>query len=62
VPYEPFWRMANVIRLAYLPQFGNTPGHIQHWGKRNFKKMLKKHFKNVEIIRCGLWNFALCYD
>ncbi len=62
VPYEPFWRIANIIRISYLPQLGNTPGHIQHWTKSGFRKMLEKHFKNVKIKNCILWNFALCWD
>lgn len=60
VPYEPYWRIANMLRGAYWRNFGNTPGHIQHWNKGNFKRMLKKHFKNVKIKQSLLWNIALC--
>jgi len=62
VPYEPFWRIANMARFAYLSDLGNTPGHIQHWSKSGFKRLLKKHFKNVKIKNALLWNFAVCYD
>lgn len=62
VPNEPLWRIINVIRLAYLPRFGNTPGHIQHWTRKGFRKMLKKQFKHVVIKKAVLWNFALCWD
>ena len=60
VPNEPWWRIANMLRGAYLRDFGNTPGHIQHWSKRSFKKFLKKHFKNVKVKNSLLWNLAIC--
>jgi ubiquinone/menaquinone biosynthesis C-methylase UbiE len=60
VPYEPFWRISNIFRLAYLEDFGNTPGHIQHWNKTQFKNMLKKHFRKVKIKQSILWNIAIC--
>ncbi|MBT5022268.1 methyltransferase domain-containing protein [Candidatus Woesearchaeota archaeon] len=60
VPYEPFWRIANIARGAYLKDLGNTPGHIQHWSKRSFRKMLKKEFKKVTITNSTLWIMAVC--
>lgn len=60
VPYEPFWRVANMLRGRYLKDFGNTPGHINHWSRRGLKKLLKPHFKDVKIKNCYLWNMALC--
>ncbi len=62
VPNEPWWRIINMLRLAYLPRFGNTPGHIQHWTRKKFRKMLKRHFKHVMVRKAMLWNFALCWD
>jgi ubiquinone/menaquinone biosynthesis C-methylase UbiE len=44
VPWEPVWRMANMARGAYLKDFGNTPGHINHWTKRAFTNAVRKHF------------------
>lgn len=60
VPNEPWWRIVNVLRGAYLSDLGNTPGHLNHWSKRSFEKMLKKHFKHVEVRNALLWNMALC--
>lgn len=48
VPNEPIWRICNMARGKYLKQLGNTPGHIQHWSKRAFCKMLTKN--NMRII------------
>lgn len=40
VPHEPIWRILNMCRFKYLKRLGNTPGHIQHWNRRRFKKMI----------------------
>lgn len=44
VPREPFWRMANMARLRYVCRLGNTPGHIQHWGRREFIDLVGSFF------------------
>lgn len=33
-PWEPIWRLLNMARGRYLRDFGNTPGHVQHFGRR----------------------------
>lgn len=45
VPYEPIFRISNMLRLKYMGRFGNTPGHINNWTPFAFKELLKKHFK-----------------
>jgi ubiquinone/menaquinone biosynthesis C-methylase UbiE len=45
VPSEPLWRILNMARGKYWSQLGNTPGHIQHWSKITFRKMISRHFK-----------------
>lgn len=49
VPWEPWWRIANMSRGKYLRYFGNTPGHCNHWSKKSFKKVLQRHGA-VEVI------------
>ena len=60
VPNEPLWRVVNMLRGAYLKDFGNTPGHVNHWSKRQFYRFLKPHFSKVIVKKAGLWNIALC--
>jgi 2-polyprenyl-3-methyl-5-hydroxy-6-metoxy-1,4-benzoquinol methylase len=60
VPNEPWFRIANIMRLKYLKHLGNTPGHINNWSKKEFEKLLKKNFKSVKIKTTSLWNVALC--
>ena len=43
VPREPLWRGLNVARGAYWRALGNTPGHVNHWSKRSFVRMLSQH-------------------
>ena len=60
VPVEPLWRMFNVARFSYLPSFGNTPGHIQHWDKKSFLSLIEKYFKVEKILYPLPWQIALC--
>jgi ubiquinone/menaquinone biosynthesis C-methylase UbiE len=41
MPIEPLWRVLNILRFKYLHDFGNTPGHLNHWSQRSFQKQLK---------------------
>lgn len=40
VPNEPFWRIGNFIRGKYISDFGNTPGHINHFSKHKLREIL----------------------
>ncbi len=44
VPNEPIWRISNLMRLKYVSELGNTPGHLQHWSKASFVKLVSKYF------------------
>jgi len=60
VPREPVWRMLNMARGTYLKEFGNSPGHLQHWSQRQFLKFIGQAFEPV-IIRAPLpWTVVLC--
>jgi SAM-dependent methyltransferase len=43
VPNEPYFRLANILRLKYLKDAGNTPGHCNHWSKKRFELFLTSH-------------------
>jgi SAM-dependent methyltransferase len=59
VPREPVWRMTNMARGAYLKDLGNTPGHLNHWSKASFKKLLARYGK-VEQVRSPFpWTMLL---
>lgn len=59
VPREPLWRMLNMARGAYLKDLGNTPGHVNHWSKRSFVRLLSQHGEVVEKRSPFPWTMLL---
>jgi 2-polyprenyl-3-methyl-5-hydroxy-6-metoxy-1,4-benzoquinol methylase len=59
VPREPLWRALNVARGAYLKDLGNTPGHLNHWSKRAFVRLLSRHGEVVEARSPFPWTMLL---
>jgi 2-polyprenyl-3-methyl-5-hydroxy-6-metoxy-1,4-benzoquinol methylase len=59
VPREPLWRMLNVARGAYVRDLGNTPGHLNHWSKASFVRMLARHGEVVEARSPFPWTMVL---
>ncbi|HTA35417.1 MAG TPA: class I SAM-dependent methyltransferase [Solirubrobacteraceae bacterium] len=59
VPREPLWRGLNIARGAYLAQLGNTPGHLNHWSKRSFTRLLSRHGQVVELRSPFPWTMLL---
>ena len=59
VPREPLWRALNIARGAYLRDFGNTPGHLNHWSKRGIAGLLARHGEIVELRSPFPWTMAL---
>ena len=60
VPREPLWRLMNLARGRYVRDWGNTPGHLQHWSQRGFRRMLEDHVDVVELRAPIPWTVALC--
>ena len=60
VPREPLWCFLNMLRLKYISNWGNTPGHIQHWSKNDFLKLVSLYF-HVTAVRSPVpWTMLLC--
>lgn len=60
VPNEPIWRILNMMRFKYIKNFGNTPGHLQHWSKNSFTKFLQNYFNVENSFGVFPWTFAIC--
>jgi len=60
VPREPIWRVLNMARLKYVPQLGNTPGHLNHWSTTSFVSMLQQHIDIVEVAQPLPWTVCVC--
>jgi ubiquinone/menaquinone biosynthesis C-methylase UbiE len=59
VPHEPLWRVLNMARGAYLPQLGNTPGHLNHWTRRSFVRLLSRYGEVAEVRSPFPWTMLL---
>lgn len=59
VPNEPIWRISNFLRGKYLMDYGNTPGHINHWGKKDFYHLCAKFGRIITIKNPFPWTMIL---
>jgi 2-polyprenyl-3-methyl-5-hydroxy-6-metoxy-1,4-benzoquinol methylase len=59
VPREPIWRILNLARGSYFSDFGNTPGHLQHWSKKAFMEVIQRHFDLVKVLSPMPWTMIL---
>jgi 2-polyprenyl-3-methyl-5-hydroxy-6-metoxy-1,4-benzoquinol methylase len=59
VPREPLWRILNVARGAYLSDWGNTPGHLQHWSKTGFVDFVSREFEVMETRSVLPWTILI---
>ncbi len=60
VPREPLWRVMNMARGMYWKNWGNTPGHIQHWSLGQFLTLVSQYFEILEIRSPIPWIVLLC--
>ena len=60
VPAEPLWRIMNMCRLKYFSDFGNTPGHINHWGYLGFRRFLEQRVVVTQTLKPLPWIITLC--
>lgn len=59
VPREPLWRILNMVRGKYWQQFGNTPGHINHYRTQEIVALLKNYFDIVTVSKPLPWTIVL---
>ena len=58
-PNEPMWRLLNMLRGRYLQDWGNTPGHINHWSSSMLLRLVTE-FGQIENIFTPLpWTIVL---
>ncbi|KYF65317.1 hypothetical protein BE11_30655 [Sorangium cellulosum] len=58
-PREPLWRALNVLRGRYLADLGNTPGHIQHFGRRDLVALVGSELAVREVKSPVPWTVLL---
>lgn len=59
VPWEPFFRLGNLVRGGHLKTFGNHPEHINHWSAESFSKFVATEFQVEQVIRSMPWTIVL---
>ena len=60
VPSEPLWSAMNMARGKYWTDWGNTPGHVQRWSKRQFLALVSRYFDVLEVRSPMPWTILLC--
>lgn len=60
VPDEPLWRVLNMARGKYLGQLGNTPGHLQHWSRNDFVRLVGRYFRVDRVLSPLPWTMLSC--
>jgi SAM-dependent methyltransferase len=60
VPFEPYFRIGNVLRGKHLSRLGNHPEHVQHWNLRTFSAFLSGSVADVRIVEAFPWIIACC--
>ncbi len=58
-PREPLWRALNVARGKYLRDLGNTPGHVQHFGREDLVALAGRYLHVTEVRSPPPWTVLL---
>jgi hypothetical protein len=58
-PWEPLWRILNVMRGRYLRELGNTPGHIQHFTRAELERLASTSLRVLARRRPIPWTILL---
>jgi len=58
VPFEPIWRVGNMARRRYLSDWGNTPGHVNHWTRWGFRRFVARHFTVEQVASPLPWTMV----
>ncbi|MFA5887820.1 MAG: methyltransferase domain-containing protein [Candidatus Nanoarchaeia archaeon] len=59
VPNEPLFRIATFMRGKHLRTWGNMPGHVNNWNKRQIVNLLKPHGGIIKVLTSTVWNIVL---
>ncbi len=54
-PWEPVWRAMNMARGKYWRDFGNTPGHVQHFSRGGLLELAELHLEILGVRRPLPW-------
>lgn len=55
VPWEPFFRLGNLLRGRHVRVWGNHPEHLQQFDRRSFGELLSHQGRSVDVRPCFPW-------
>jgi len=58
VPFEPIWRAGNLVRRRYVRDWGNTPGHVNHWTRWGFRRFVATRFDVARVASPLPWTMV----
>jgi len=59
VPNEPGWRISHLLAGRNIREFGDTPGHINHWSKRAFARLVSDYGRLERLESVFPWTLAV---
>lgn len=59
VPWEPVWRIMNLMRGKYMGSLGNTPGHCQQFSRQAARNLIGSRFRIIYERRPFPWTVIL---
>lgn len=59
VPREPAWRVAHLLAGRDVRDLGNTPGHINHWSARDFRRLAAGYGTVTHVSRPFPWTIVV---
>ena len=57
---QPIWHRLNMARGKHLGALGNTPGHINHWGRASFLERIARRFDVLQTRSPLPWTMVPC--
>lgn len=61
VPWEPWFRLGNLMRGRHVARLGNHPEHLQQFSPRTFSELLGRHAASHEVWTCFPWILGLAH-
>lgn len=60
VPNEPLWRIMHFLAGKNIRDWGNTPGHVNHWSTKALVKLLQhNNFRPIAVGTPTPWSIVL---
>ncbi len=55
VPNEPIFRGLNFLAGKYWREWGNSPGHLNHWSPRSIRRTVARFFDVEQVVTSLPW-------